>query len=56
MVQTPLISKVAGIIATAAFFAPLMRTSPFKGVFPVMTSFSKTIPPYFEFKSTKFHS
>ena len=56
MVQTPLISKVAGIIATAAFFAPLMTTSPFKGVFPVMTSFSKTIPPYFEFKSTKFHS
>ena len=45
IVHTPSIKSVAGKIATAAFFAPLIVTSPFKGVPPVITSFSKSIPP-----------
>ena len=45
IVQTPSIKSVAGKIATAAFFAPLIVTSPFKGVFPVITNFSLSIPP-----------
>ena len=40
MVQIPSINSVAGNIATAAFFAPLMVTSPFKEVGPVTTNFS----------------
>ena len=40
MVQTPSIKSVAGNIATAAFFAPLITTSPFNGVGPVTTNFS----------------
>ena len=43
--QTPSIKSVAGKIATAAFLAPLIVTSPYKGVFPVITNFSKIIPP-----------
>ena len=45
IVHIPSIKSVAGKIATAAFFAPLIVTSPFKGVPPVMTNFSKSIPP-----------
>ena len=45
IVQTPSINNVAGKIATAAFFAPFISTSPFKGVGPVITNFSKLIPP-----------
>ena len=45
IVQIPSINNVAGKIATAAFLAPLIVTSPFKGVCPVITSFSKDIPP-----------
>ena len=40
-VQTPFINKVAGIIATAAFFAPLIVTSPCNLVPPCITNFSK---------------
>lgn len=49
IVQTPLIKIVAGIIATAAFFAPLIVTSPRRGVGPVITNFSKLIPPIYLF-------
>ena len=45
MVVIPFINKAAGKIATAAFLAPLIVTSPFKGVPPVITNFSKAIPP-----------
>ena len=45
IVQIPFIKSVAGKIATAAFFAPLIVTSPFKGEPPVMTNFSKNNPP-----------
>ena len=45
IVQTPSISNVAGNIAIAAFFAPFISTSPFKGVGPVITNFSNWIPP-----------
>ena len=45
IVQVPFINNVAGIIATAAFYAPLITTSPFRGVFPVITSFSKIYSP-----------
>ena len=48
IVQIPFINKVAGSIATAAFFAPLISTSPFKGVGPVITNFSKLIPPEYK--------
>ena len=44
IVQTPSINKVAGSIATAEFFAPLIFTSPFRGVGPVITNFSITTP------------
>ena len=47
IVQSPLISIVAGIMATAAFFAPLIFTSPRRGVGPVITNFSKIIPPIY---------
>ena len=42
--QTPSINNVAGSIATAEFFAPLIFTSPFKGVGPVITNFSIIAP------------
>ena len=45
IVQTPSIKSVAGKIATAAFFAPLMVTSPFKGVGPFTTNFSNLYTP-----------
>ena len=45
IVHTPFINRVAGNMAMAAFFAPLISTSPFKGVGPVITNFSKFIPP-----------
>ena len=43
IVQVPLIKSVAGNIAIAAFFAPLIVTSPFKGVPPVIINLSKLI-------------
>ena len=42
-VQTPLHSNVAGSIAIAEFFAPIIDTSPFSGVPPVITNFSINI-------------
>ena len=45
IVQIPSIKSVAGNIATAAFFAPFISTSPFRGVGPVITNFSNYIPP-----------
>ena len=47
IVQIPSIKRVAGKSATAAFFAPLMVTSPFKGVGPVTTNFSNYITPIY---------
>ena len=40
IVQIPSINSVAGKIATAAFFAPPIITSPFKGVGPFTINFS----------------
>ena len=40
MVHSPSIKRVAGNIATAAFFAPPISTSPFNDVGPVTTNFS----------------
>ena len=45
IVHSPSINSVAGIIATAAFFAPLIFTSPVSLVGPSITNLSKTIPP-----------
>ena len=45
IVQTPSIKRVAGNIATAAFFAPPIETSPFNEVGPVTTNFSNKITP-----------
>ena len=45
IVQKPSINKVAGKIATAAFFAPFIYVTPFKGVPPVITNFSTKVPP-----------
>ena len=39
IVQQPSIKSVAGKSATAAFFAPFIITSPFKGVGPFTTNF-----------------
>ena len=39
--QVPLTIRAAGIIATAAFFAPLTSTSPYKGLPPLITYLSK---------------
>ena len=47
IVQTPLINKVAGNIATAAFLAPLIVTSPFRRVPPFITNLSNVFPPIF---------
>ena len=47
IVQTPSIKRVAGNIATAAFFAPHINTYPFKGVGPCITNFSNYIPSKF---------
>ena len=43
MRQTSCASKVAGIIATAAFFAPLISTEPHSLLPPFIISFSKTV-------------
>ena len=43
IVQIPSINNVAGIIATAAFFAPLIITSPLRRVPPCITNLSKRI-------------
>ncbi len=43
--QGPSESKTAGRMATAAFFAPLMRTSPCSGRPPFITNFSKKRTP-----------
>ena len=40
IVQIPSIKRVAGKIATAAFFAPLITTSPLRGEGPVTTNLS----------------
>ena len=45
ILQTPFISKVAGKIATAAFFAPLITTSPFSLVGPLITNLSTIYNP-----------
>ena len=45
IVQIPFINNVAGIIATAEFLAPLIITSPLRGVFPVITSYKKIYSP-----------
>jgi len=45
-VHSPSINKVAGIIATAAFFAPLIFTSPLSLVGPFITNFSKVKSPF----------
>ena len=39
-VKTPFDNSVAGNIAIAEFFAPIIETSPLKGVPPVITNFS----------------
>ena len=39
--QVPFINRAAGRIATAAFFAPLIVTSPLRWVGPFIISFSK---------------
>ena len=49
IVQTPSIKSVAGKRATAAFFAPLITTSPFNCVGPVTTNFSNYITPQLMF-------
>ena len=43
IVHVPSIKSVAGSIATAAFYAPFIITSPFNGVGPVTTNFSNKI-------------
>ena len=43
--------SAAGIIATATFFAPLIVTSPFKGVPPVITYLFKKSTSFFTFIS-----
>ena len=45
-VHSPSINKVTGIIATAAFFAPLIFTSPLSLVGPFITNFSKVKSPF----------
>ena len=45
IVQIPFTNKVAGNIATAAFFAPLIVTSPFRRVPPFITNLSNVFPP-----------
>ena len=45
IVQIPSINKVAGIKATAAFFAPLIITSPFRCVPPFITNLPRKLPP-----------
>ncbi|MFQ9846799.1 MAG: hypothetical protein ACLRXC_07920 [[Clostridium] leptum] len=42
-------NKTAGIIATAAFFAPLMTTSPSKRLGPSMKNFSISVSPLSSF-------
>jgi hypothetical protein len=46
MIQGPSARITAGRIATAAFFAPLIRTVPFKAVPPEITNFSTKAPPF----------
>ena len=43
--QTPFTMSAAGIMATAAFFAPLTSTSPYRGLPPLITYFSKVQTP-----------
>ena len=45
IVQIPSTNNAAGSIATAAFFAPLIVTSPDRRVPPLITNFSKYITP-----------
>ena len=45
IVHTPSIKSVAGKMATEAFYAPLMATSPFSGVGPFTTNFSNLYTP-----------
>ena len=54
IVHIPFTNNVAGIMATAAFFAPLIFTSPRKGVGPVITNFSNLIPPKLYLKLISF--
>ena len=46
--HTPLTSRVAGRMATAAFFAPEMETSPWSGCPPSMIYLIKKIPHSFQ--------
>ena len=46
MTQTSCASTAAGMIATAAFFAPLISTSPWRVFPPLITYFSKVFSPY----------
>ena len=45
MTQTSCASTVAGMIATAAFLAPLISTSPWRVLGPLMIYFSKADSP-----------
>ena len=46
-------SIVAGIIATAAFLAPQIVTSPVKGLPPFITNLTKDYTPKFQFLKIK---
>ena len=45
IVHVPFINRAAGNIATAAFFAPFIVTSPRRFVGPFINNFSNCIPP-----------